>query len=294
MNATTASATTRMAIHAIRRRVSSDTTSVAAAARRFATTAPKSFHLFSTTTTPLASSATVSISPWLCSNPQQLATTRTAINSTTTTTTHRFFGTASGGGSGKDKPETDAAAVVSPDDPEADDNSTIPPVVVDLDSHSNADLDEYDPYEIVKSFEDTSYYYPPSEETEPQFLADKYGAMTNDELLDSTTIVSEQQHTWDLMMHSPPIRDKNAALPKGTLVGTVVSTKMQKTVNVAIDRYKIHKKYRKRTKYTRKFMAHDEHEVARDGDLVLIVPSQRISKNKHFVLQEILKAKGQL
>jgi len=182
------------------------------------------------------------------------------------------------------------------------------PPVVDLDtSHTNnssADDDNnnnaYDPFEITKSFEDTSYYFPPSAETDPQFLAAKYEGTTNEELLDSSTILPLQDphtgitHTWDSLMHSPPVRDRNAQLPKGTLVGTVVSTKMQKTVNVAVDRYGIHPKYRKRVRYTRKFMAHDENEVASDGDLVLIVPSQRISKNKHFVLREILRAKGQL
>ncbi len=200
----------------------------------------------------------------------------------------RYFSASSGGdGSTTDEDKT------------AQDSSSIIPPVVDLDSNSNADA-EYDPFEITKTFEDTSYYFPPSQESDPQFLASKYEGMTNDELLDSSTIPSvKDPHsgttlTWDSLMHSPPVRDKNAALPKGTLVGTVVSTKMQKTVNVAVDRYKIHPKYRKRIRYTSKFMAHDEHEVASDGDLVLIVPSQRISKKKHFVLREILKAKGQL
>mmetsp|Transcript_15836 Transcript_15836/g.43808 ORF Transcript_15836/g.43808 Transcript_15836/m.43808 type:complete len:284 (-) Transcript_15836:430-1281(-) len=168
-----------------------------------------------------------------------------------------------------------------------------------LSSSSPAASPTYDPYEITKSFEDTSYYYPPSEELDPKFLAAKYEGMTNAELMDTSTISGQnnataEEFTWDTLMHSPPVRDKNAALPKGSLVGKVVSTKMQKTVNVAVDRYKIHPKYRKRIKYTRKFMAHDEDEVASDGDTVLIVPSQRISKKKHFVLREIIRAKGQL
>jgi len=94
----------------------------------------------------------------------------------------------------------------------------------------------YDPYEITKSFEDTSYYYPPSEETEPKFLAAKYQGMTNEELVDTSTIrvnVNDNDKEllvqWDdALMHSPPVRDKNASLPKGCLVGRVVSTKMQK------------------------------------------------------------------
>jgi small subunit ribosomal protein S17 len=214
----------------------------------------------------------------------------TITTAATNPTPVRFFATAPGGG-GTTTGDDDNEKNSSNDD-------VIPPPVIDLESHSNAD--PYDPYEITKSFEDTSYYYPPAEETDPKFLASKFEGMTNEELLDSSSIAApipdsiNNNHTWDSLMHSPPIRDKAATLPKGTLVGTVVSTKMQKTVNVAVDRYKIHPKYRKRIRYTRKFMAHDENEVASDGDLVLIVPSQRISKNKHFVLQEILKAKGQL
>jgi len=174
-------------------------------------------------------------------------------------------------------------------------------------STSTTSISTYDPYEIVKSFEDTSYYYPPSEEMETDYLAAKYQTFTNQDLLDSSTIVpildsdrpstttntnNNKANTWKTLIHSPPTRDLN--LPKGTLVGTVVSTKMEKTVNVAINRYRIHPKYSKRMKYTRKFMAHDEQEVASLGDTVMIVPCQRISKMKHFMLREIVTAKGQL
>ena len=175
----------------------------------------------------------------------------------------------------------------------------VPVPVVDVDDNSNSTTSlkgEYDPYEIIKSFKDTSYYYPPSEELNPDYLAAKYQNLTNDELLDSSTITLQDSpdSTWNELIHSPPIRDKNASLPNGTLIGTVVSTKMNKTINVAVDRFRTHTKYKKRMKYTRKFMAHDESEVASMGDTVLIVPSQRISKLKHFMLREILKPKGQL
>ena len=108
-------------------------------------------------------------------------------------------------------------------------------------------------------------------------------AMTNEELLDLSTIPG-----WDLV-HNPPRRN-----PRGALVGTVVSDKMQKTVNVAVDRYRIVPKYRKRLRYTKKFFAHDEHEVCNSGDLVMIVPCQKISRHKHFMVREIIRAKGQL
>mmetsp|Transcript_25015 Transcript_25015/g.39291 ORF Transcript_25015/g.39291 Transcript_25015/m.39291 type:complete len:195 (+) Transcript_25015:69-653(+) len=107
--------------------------------------------------------------------------------------------------------------------------------------------------------------------------------MTNEQLADMSTIPG-----WNLV-HNPPRHN-----PRGALVGEVVSDKMQKTVNVAVDRYRIVPKYRKRLKYTKKFMAHDEHEVCNVGDLVMIVPCQKISRHKHFMVREIIRAKGQL
>jgi small subunit ribosomal protein S17 len=137
--------------------------------------------------------------------------------------------------------------------------------------------DQYNVQEILGSFRDTSYYDPVERPD--------YSHMTNQALEDPSAIPG-----WGLI-HSPP---KDRSVPRGALVGTVVSTKMQKTVNVAVDRYKIHPKYRKRLRYTRKFMAHDEKEVANTGDLVMITPSHRISKHKHFMLREIIRPKGQL
>lgn len=108
-------------------------------------------------------------------------------------------------------------------------------------------------------------------------------SMSNEELADTSTIPG-----WEFV-HTPPRK-----FPRGALVGTVVSDKMSKTVNVAVERYHIVPKYRKRKVYTRKFMAHDENEVANVGDLVMIVPCHRISRHKHFMLREIVKEKGQL
>ncbi|KAL7472935.1 hypothetical protein ACHAXS_013315 [Conticribra weissflogii] len=107
--------------------------------------------------------------------------------------------------------------------------------------------------------------------------------MTNEELADMSTIPG-----WNLV-HNPPRHN-----PRGALVGKVVSDKMRKTVNVAVDRYRIVPKYRKRRRFTKKFMAHDEHEVCNVGDLVMIVPCQKISRHKHFMVREIIRPKGQL
>jgi small subunit ribosomal protein S17 len=112
---------------------------------------------------------------------------------------------------------------------------------------------------------------------------DDLSNMSNDELQETSTIPG-----WDLI-HTPP-----RTFPRGSLVGTVVSDKMQKTVNVAVDRYRIVPKIRKRSRYTRKFLAHDETEIANVGDLVLIIPCHRISRHKHFMLKEIIRPKRQL
>ncbi|KAG7358530.1 30S ribosomal protein S17 [Nitzschia inconspicua] len=197
-------------------------------------------------------------------------------------TSCRFFSSGDGKeGNGDDKKTENSAEI---------ENQETPPVFAnDVDTggditSSPVESTEYSPDAIMKTFEDTSYYYHPIDTPEAH---SQYAHMTNEELMDNSTIPG-----WDYLIHSPPI-DKSS-IPKGALVGTVVSTKMQKTVNVAVDRYKIHKKYRKRIRYTRKFMAHDENQVAREGDTVLIVPCQRISKHKHFMMREIVRAKGQL
>lgn len=161
----------------------------------------------------------------------------------------------------------------SDDDKESKDAAT-----VDTPSLTSTPAVDYDVEEIMKTFADTSYYDPVERPD--------YTDMTNEDLKDTSTIPG-----WDII-HSPP-KDKET-IPRGALVGTVVSTKMQKTVNVAVDRYRIHPKYRKRIRYTKKFMAHDEAEVASLGDMVMIIPCQRISKHKHFLLREIIRAKGQL
>lgn len=111
----------------------------------------------------------------------------------------------------------------------------------------------------------------------------EFEKMSDRQLADMSTIPG-----WNLV-HNPPRRN-----PRGALVGTVVSDKMQKTVNVAVDRYKLIPKYRKRWRFTKKFMAHDEHEVCNTGDLVMIVPCHKISRHKHFMVREIVRAKGQL
>jgi len=74
-----------------------------------------------------------------------------------------------------------------------------------------------------------------------------------------------------------------------TQVGKVVSNKMDKTIVVAVETYKKHDLYHKRIKYTKKFKAHDENNEAQIGDVVRVMETRPISKDKRWRLVEIVE-----
>lgn len=74
------------------------------------------------------------------------------------------------------------------------------------------------------------------------------------------------------------------------LTGTVVSDKMEKTITVLVEGYKVHPIYKKRVKQSKKFAAHDEQNQAKPGDVVKIVETRPLSKNKNFRLLEVVQA----
>ncbi len=77
-----------------------------------------------------------------------------------------------------------------------------------------------------------------------------------------------------------------------SMTGIVVSNKMQKTVVVQIEYNKLHKLYKKYIKRRKNFKAHDEKNECQIGDTVKIVSSRPLSKEKFWVVSEILlKAK---
>ncbi|QNM93423.1 30S ribosomal protein S17 [Mycoplasma sp. Pen4] len=76
-----------------------------------------------------------------------------------------------------------------------------------------------------------------------------------------------------------------------TLVGTVVSAgKTAKTIIVAVDTYKKHPLYSKRYKSTKRFAVHDENEVAKLNDFVVIMETRPLSKTKRFRLVSVKQA----
>ena len=74
-----------------------------------------------------------------------------------------------------------------------------------------------------------------------------------------------------------------------TIVGKVVSDKMDKTIVVAVETFVKHPLYSKRVKKTVKFKAHDEENACRMGDTVKLMETRPLSKDKRFRLVEIVK-----
>lgn len=77
-----------------------------------------------------------------------------------------------------------------------------------------------------------------------------------------------------------------------TVVGEVVSTKMQKTISVKISRMVKHEKYGKFVKKSSVFKAHDETSQAKLGDMVRISETRPLSKTKRWKLVEVLQKSG--
>lgn len=82
---------------------------------------------------------------------------------------------------------------------------------------------------------------------------------------------------------------------KRTLVGEVVSDKMDKTVVVKVMRTFQDPRVHKIVRVSKKYKVHDEDELANVGDIVEIYEGRPVSKTKHMYLSHIVtaaKAKG--
>ena len=73
------------------------------------------------------------------------------------------------------------------------------------------------------------------------------------------------------------------------LQGVVVSNKMNKTIVVEVETHKKHAKYAKRVKYSNKYYAHDENNVAQLGDTVTIMACRPLSALKRWRLVSVDK-----
>ena len=75
---------------------------------------------------------------------------------------------------------------------------------------------------------------------------------------------------------------------KQELVGRVVSASANKTITVLVETHKRHPLYGKRVKYSKKYAAHDENNIAKVGDTVKIRATRPLSKTKRYELVEVL------
>ena len=96
-------------------------------------------------------------------------------------------------------------------------------------------------------------------------------------------------------LQTPPASDPSAAPAAGkgkartvTVDGRVISSKMQKTIVVEVERLERHEKYGKYVRRQSRFKAHDEKGEAKEGDVVRIVQTRPLSKTKRWRLLEVL------
>lgn len=76
---------------------------------------------------------------------------------------------------------------------------------------------------------------------------------------------------------------------KQEIIGVVVGASADKTITVKVETYKKHPLYGKRIKYSKKYTAHDENNVAKTGDKVRLVATRPLSKTKRFKLVEVIE-----
>jgi len=79
-----------------------------------------------------------------------------------------------------------------------------------------------------------------------------------------------------------------AEVKRTELTGKVVSAKNDKTITVSIETYRKDPLYGKRVKYTKKYTAHDEKNIAKEGDTVKLRSTRPLSKTKRYELVEVL------
>lgn len=76
---------------------------------------------------------------------------------------------------------------------------------------------------------------------------------------------------------------------KRTITGRVISSKMDKTISVSVERKVKHPMYGKYLRRTTKYMAHDEDNACSEGDVVTITECRPVSRNKSWRLVEIVE-----
>lgn len=78
-----------------------------------------------------------------------------------------------------------------------------------------------------------------------------------------------------------------------TITGKVVSNKMQKTITVMVERYVPHPVYGKYLRRSTRYLAHDENNESREGDVVAIEQCRPLSRHKSFRLVRVISRAAQ-
>mgnify|MGYP003537614020 CR=1 FL=1 len=99
--------------------------------------------------------------------------------------------------------------------------------------------------------------------------------------------MSEQQQA----QAQSPVTTSEAGAQR-MLTGTVVSTKMTKTVSVTVERLVKHGRYSKFIRRTTKLLAHDENSECKEGDVVDIAECRRLSARKAWKVVRVVKRAG--
>ena len=88
---------------------------------------------------------------------------------------------------------------------------------------------------------------------------------------------------------SDKIENTGTETRQRTITGKVVSSKMDKTISVSVERKVKHPMYGKYLRRTTKYMAHDEDNACNEGDVVTISECRPVSRNKSWRLVEIIE-----
>jgi len=84
---------------------------------------------------------------------------------------------------------------------------------------------------------------------------------------------------------------KNVAGRK-KIVGIVVKDRMDKSVVIEVEKFSKHPRYHKYLRTKKRYKAHDEGNLCKIGDRVLVVETRPLSKDKRWLVKEIIKSEG--
>lgn len=87
------------------------------------------------------------------------------------------------------------------------------------------------------------------------------------------------------------MKEANNVSKERSFEGLVVSDKMDKTIVVLVESFKMHPVYKKRFKVSKRYKVHNENNEAKVGNVVRFVECRPLSKDKRWRLVEIVRVK---